>query len=306
MSRTKALLFERLQREEVLNVGIARDWLRRAGVFAVRVPTRCANPQIRRPALLLTLLLCNCSGNTAAENAFSGRWRVDTRSFKDNIRPTSLRLGSDGFKKDDDEPVIADGQFHKIRGDGYVDQQSISIENNLLIKEVDKLHNRVVYMVDYVISSDGNTLTTRVVSFTSPNGQSVRGQTVYRRKGKGEAGKHLITGEWERASVTVDEKSDWILRLRGDHFSWRTEGGVGYDAKIGGASVKIDGDGSGSRAIVTMPTKDVIVETDLSEKGNPEAIMSMRLLADQNTIFVKTVYSEGKSSTTFYLRRVEN
>jgi hypothetical protein len=145
-----------------------------------------------------------------------------------------------------------------------------------------------------------------VTSFTSPNGQPVQGQTVYRRKGAAMAGNPLITGDWERAGVTVDEKSDWILRLKENQFSWRTVGGIGYDAKIGGAPVKIDGDGAGSKVAITRPSKDIIVETDLSEKGKPEATMSMQLLPDNNTILVKSVYSAGKSSTTFYLRRLQN
>jgi len=257
------------------------------------------------PAILLPLFLYSCSGDKAPESPFNGRWRVDTKSFKDNVKPMSLKLGGDGFKKDDNPPVLADGQPHRIRGDGYVDEQSISVEDGI-IKEVDKLRGKVVYMVDYVISGDGNTLTMHITSYTSPNGQPVHGQTVYRRRGAAMAGNQLITGDWERASVTVDEKSDWILRLKENQFSWRTAGGIGYDAKIGGAPVKIDGDGAGSKVSITRPSKDIIVETDLPEKGKPEATMSMQLLPDHNTILVKSVYSEGKSSTTFYLRRIQN
>jgi hypothetical protein len=247
-----------------------------------------------------------CAGATGAtpEYPFSGRWRIDTTSLKGNVPPTTFELVDGGLKRDDNAVVKADGQFHHVPGSGYVDEQSISIESDHVIKEVDKVRGKLAYTVEYVVSSDGNTLTWHVASYTSPSGQAVTGETVMRRTRPATKGAHLITGRWERVSVTADSKNDWIMKLDGKHFSWRTDVGTGYSATIGGKSVKIDGDNSGARALITRPRPDTIVETDLSAKGRREAILTMQLMPDKRTIRATAVTLRRKTSTTFYVRKL--
>ncbi|TCM00202.1 hypothetical protein [Sphingomonas sp. PP-CC-3G-468] len=247
-----------------------------------------------------------CTGGAAAtpERSFNGRWRIDTVSLKGNVPPTTFVVTGGNFKRDGNEAVKADGQLYRVSGSGYVDEQSISIENDHVIKEVDKVRAQLAYTVEYVVSSDGNTLTWHVASFTSPSGQAVTSETVMRRIGPPTKGAHLITGRWERVSVTVDSNNDWIIKLDGKRFSWRTDVGTGYNATIGGKSVKIDGDNSGARAQITRPRPDTIVETDLSAKGRRDAVLTLQLMPDKNTIRATAVTLQKKTSTTFYVRRI--
>lgn len=248
-----------------------------------------------------------CTGGTAAtpERSFNGRWRIDTASLKGNVPPTIFVVTGGNFQRDGDEAVKADGQLHRVSGSGYVDEQSISVENDHVIKEIDKVRAQLAYTVEYVVSTDGNTLTWHVASFTSPSGQAVTSETVMRRIGPPTKGAHLITGKWERISVTADSKNDWIMKLDGNRFSWRTDVGTGYNATIGGKSVKIDGDNSGARAQITRPRPDTIVETDLSAKGRRDAVLTMQLMPDKNTIRATAVTLQKKTSTTFYVRRID-
>lgn len=255
--------------------------------------------------LSCAFLICSCSDYPKPRSEFNGRWRIHTASLITNAKPMTLKLTLNGFAKDGGKPTVADGHFHAVESDGYVDEQSVSVESDHKVKEIDKIRGKIVYIVEYEVSAKGDSLKTRVASFTSPNGQEVRGETSYRRKGKIDARGHLVEGDWERETIQVDEKSDWILRLQANRFSMRTEGGVGYDAVIGGAPVKIDGDNSGAKAQITMPASDFIVETDLSAKGVPEARLSLQLLPDGNVILAKARYGEEKNSrSTFKLQRV--
>lgn len=257
-------------------------------------------------AALIALVAVSAGAGAAAtpEHPFTGRWRMDTTSLKGNVKPTIFQLVNGGFKKDDDEIVEADGHFHHVSGSGYVDEQSISVESDHIVKEVDRVHGKLAYTVDYSISPDGNTLTWHVGNYTNPNGQAVMSVTVQRRVGLPTRGTHLISGTWERVSVTVDSKSDWILKLAGNHFSWRTEDGTGFDAIVGGKSVKIDGDNSGARAVITRPRPDTIVETDFSAQGKFDDVLSMQLMPDKNTIRGVARTVSQKEPTTFYLHRV--
>lgn len=246
------------------------------------------------------------NGATAAiaKHPFNGRWRMDTTSLKGNIKPTIFQLADGGFRKDGEQIVRADGRLHPVTGSGYVDQTSISIESDHVVKEVDRVHGKLAYTVEYIVSPDRNTLTWHVASFTNPNGKAVTSETIQRRVGLPVKGAHLISGKWERVSVSVDAKSDWIMKLDGDRFTWRTDEGTGYEAIVGGPPVKIDGDSSGARAVITRPQPDTIIETDLSLKNERDSVLTMQLMPDQNTIRGTATSPSRNISTTFYMHRI--
>ena len=240
---------------------------------------------------------------TISDYPFSGRWRMDTTSITGDTKPTIFQVRDGLFKRDNNASVAADGRPHPVVGDGYVDEESIAVESDHLVKEVDKIRGKLAYTVDYSISPDGNTLTWHVASFTSPDGKAVQSETVQRRVGPAIKGAHPLSGTWKRVSVTVDSAHDWILKLSGNLFSQRTDGGSGYDAIIGGPPVRLDGDNSGVRAQITRPRPDLIVETDFSAKGTVDDILSMQLMPDGRTIRATGVYGLEKRSTTFVMRR---
>lgn len=250
--------------------------------------------------------LCAPSLASASDQSFSGRWRIDTKSVTGDVKPTVFRVVAGQFKRDGIQAVKADGTPTSITGDGYVDEITISIKSDHVIEEVDKIRGKLAYTVGYVVSPDGNTLTSHIASYTSPSGEAVEAETVMRRIGAASNSGHLISGKWQRVSVTVDAKSDDILRLDGKRFSWRTAGGGGYDAIIGGKPVKIDGDNSGSQARITRPRSDLIIETDLSATGEVESVMSLELLPDKRTIRVSGRYGPQKRQTKYYMRKQGN
>jgi hypothetical protein len=255
--------------------------------------------------MTVLVMLVGCAGAAIAtpNYPFSGRWRIDTESVTGNTKPTVFRVRDGRFKRDDNASIIADGRPHPVADDLYVDEQTISIVSNHLIREVDRLRGILAYTVDYRVSPNGNILTWHVASYTSPDGNAARSETVQRRVGPAKKGAHLLTGTWKRVSVTADARNDWILRLEGDRFSQRTDGGSGYDAIIGGAPVRLEGDNSGVRAQITRPRPDLIVETDLSAKGTVDDTFSMQLMPDGRTIRVTGTYGPDKRPTTFTMHK---
>lgn len=231
---------------------------------------------------------------------------MDTASLRGETRPTVIVLADGIFRKDGDAPIRADGELHPYPGDAYVDQRSISIKDARHVVEVDHIRGKLAYIVEYVVSADDDTLTWHIANYTSPNGQGVKSETVQRRVGTPAQGAHLLSGTWERVSVSVDSKSDWILTLDGDRFSWRMENGTGYDAVVGGKAVPIAGDNSGARAVVTRPKPDTIVETDYSATGTFDDVLTMQLLSDNNTIRCVARSRRQKKPTTFILHRQED
>lgn len=266
----------------------------------------CFTPCNRSVLLAACIAYSACAGASAAtlDQPFSGRWRLDTASLVGGTKPTTFRLTGGSFRKNSDEVVRADGQLHHVPSDGYVDEMSITVKSGYLVKEVDRIHGKLAYTVDYVVAPNGSTLTWDVVSYTSPSGQPVRTQEVQRRVGPVIKGAHLISGEWKRVGVVVGAKSDWLLKLDQNRFSWRTEAGIGYDAVVGGGSVPIDGDNSGARAVVTRPRPDTIVETDLSAKGQVDDILSMQLMPDQVTIRAIAMMPRIRKTSVFFLHKL--
>lgn len=239
----------------------------------------------------------------AGDYPFSGRWRMDTTSIT-GAKPTVFQVRDGLFQRNGAKAIKADGLPHPVTDSGYVDEQIITIESDNLVRETDKIRGRLAYVVDYEISRGGNILTSKVANYTNPDGKPVYTETAERRIGAAVKGAHLLSGRWKRINITVDPKSDWILRLDGNRFSWRKEGGAGYDAIIGGPPVPLDGDNSGVRAQVTRPQPDLIVETDFATNGTIDDTLSMRLMPDGKTITASGIYASGKGKTTFILRRV--
>lgn len=272
----------------------------------IRSRRRSRNGRIAAGARAVALVLLSVGVAASGANideAFTGRWRIDTASITGDTKPTVFRVRDGLFARDDNKAVKADGQLHPVPSDGYVDQQSITVASDHLVKEIDKIRGKLAYTVDYVLSPDGNTLTWHVASYTGPDGQAVKGETVQRRVGPRSKGAHLISGTWKRVSVSVDSRQDLILKLDGNRFSSRTDNGSGFDALIGGDPVKLDGDNSGVRARITRPRPDLVVETDLSVRGTVDDVLSLQMMPDQKTIRATGVYGPEKRSTAFVLHK---
>lgn len=257
--------------------------------------------------LIATAILVSAplSASSAQPNeGFAGRWRADTTSLS-KVKPTVLLLTGGTFQEDKDHPIAADGLFHAVTDQGgYIDETSILVVSDRLVKQVDKAHGRIVYTVDYALSADGRQLTSHVTSFTNPTGQPSESETVERRVGQPVAGVHPISGTWRRLRLSVDATSDWIITAEGDRFSRKTALGSGYDAILGSGPVAVDGDASGARVLVSSPRQDTVVESWMSAQGVSGAVLRIQLMPGGTTIRALAFAPGEKKPTTFYLQKV--
>lgn len=240
-----------------------------------------------------------------AESAFNGTWRVDVSSLTLPAVPEAIRL-KDGIyaSGDPDSPtrVRADGRFHRIAGDGYVDELAITVLDRHRVRETDKLRGKIVYMTTYIVSADGRTMTTHTTDLSKPDGKPVKSERIRKRVGQPDRGAHLISGSWQVVKLNVLTSSylDWILKLDGNAFSSSSTNGYGFDAVIDGPPVPVRGDNAHGMKAVTMPAKNTIVET-ASSNDVVGSVMTLTMMPDGKSIKATSRNVKEGTATTFML-----
>ncbi len=253
------------------------------------------------------LLVANGPPSVSPEAAFTGRWRFDTESFQSSNALLRIGLDKRGFTRaTDSESASAtpvDGKFHRAKGSGYVDETRVEILSPDEVRETNRVKGQIVYVSRYVLSPDGKTLTWFVTSFANKSRTAVDTQTTWRLVSRDPGTDHQLNGKWTRSGVQLAEgASDWILKLDGGTFSNRTPQGSGYEARVGGPSVPIDGDSAGATASVVMPDRYTVVENN-ALKGVIGAILILQASPNGSSIKGIAVLPRTGATSTFLLRR---
>lgn len=253
------------------------------------------------------LLAANDAPSVSPEAAFSGRWQFDTSSFQSSNARLRVNLGNRGFARATDaEPTSAtpaDGAFHRAKGIGYVDETKVDIVSRNEVRETNRVKGQLVYVSRYMLSPDGRTLNWFVTSFANKARAAVDTQTTWQLVSRSGTAVHPLNGEWTRTGVRLAQgASDWILKLDGGKFSNRTAQGSGYDARVGGPSVLIDGDSAGATASVVMPDRYTVVENN-ALKGVIGGILILQASPDGSRINAIAVSPRTGTASTFVLRR---
>jgi hypothetical protein len=226
----------------------------------------------------------------AANSTFTGTWLMDLASIEQPPVITTFSLKGGMFSRatgEPDFPVRADGRFHPVPTDGYVDAVAVTVQGPRQVQEILRLGGKLVYSVTYDVAADGRTMTSRVTDLSKPDGKPIPGTTRYRRVGAAAAGGMVsLNGRWQMVGVvTTREHLTDRFRLEGKHFVVLRSGGGGYDAVIGGPPVPIADEQAAARATITMPDEHTIVE-DVSVNGTPALTTTMTLSPDGQTIKV--------------------
>ncbi len=225
----------------------------------------------------------------AAPSPFTGSWLMDLASIEQPPVVTTFTLKDGIFSRATGEPgtpVPADGRFHAVPSDGYVDTVAVTVLGPRRVREMLRLGGKPVYSVTYDVASDGRTMTSQVIDLSKPDGKPIPGTTRYRRVGAAPGGMVPLNGRWQMLGVvTTKEHLTDRFRLEGNHFVVIRDGGAGYDAVIGGQPVPIAGEQAAARATITMPDDRTIVE-NVSVDGVPALTTTMTLSPDGQTIRV--------------------
>lgn len=236
---------------------------------------------------------------------FNGTWLMEIPSSK-SAEPESFSLSRGIFSRGDDKSKItikADGNFHSIPDDGYVDAISVIILGPRELREQDRLKGKLVYSVTYRVSVDGKTLTRKVVDFSKPNKRPIPTVITDRRIDKYRPSVSLISGRWQKVDIkTTRSHLTENIKLIGSRFISSKLGGAGYDAAIGGPPVPVKGDAADARVAVSMPNDRTAV-IDMSRNGRSTVRMTMVLLPNDRTIKVIARRISDGTDTQWLLRR---
>jgi hypothetical protein len=253
-------------------------------------------------ALLLALLLLQAPGTSSA---FNGIWLMDIPSIE-GAAPESCSLDRGIFSRGDGASklsVKADGRFHPVPSDGYVDAIAVTTSGSRKVRELDHYKGKLAYSVAYVVSADGGTLVRKVIEYNKPDGRPIPTTITYRRIGRIVRGASLVSGKWRSAGITTTRANlTETMKLDGNRFSSWRPGGSGYDAPIGGPPVPMKGDAADARAAVDMPNDRTIVVV-MSKMEEPTVRMTMTLLPDDRTIDVTARRLSDGVDTRWVLRK---
>lgn len=217
---------------------------------------------------------------------FDGAWIMDLGSIDGTDAPQRFVVARGRFGRDT-MIVKADGRFHRVPGDEYVDAIAVTVTGRRRVRELDRFRGRLAYAVTYRVSADGRHLTRRVVDWSKPGGRPVPTVARHRRVGPLPAAGSLVTGRWRTTGVsTTRAHLTETFSLDGDLFTSRTASGEGFVATVGGPPVPMVGDAADARAAVEMPDPRTAI-VRMSQRGNVTVTLTMCALPDGRTIDVR-------------------
>ncbi len=181
------------------------------------------------------------------QSPFDGTWKVNIDSAKFPAKPDVL-VYQDGMYtcKTCTPPhtVKADGEWHKITGDPYMDEMMVKIVDDKHSEQSTRKSGKDTGIAKVSVSDDGKTRTTDWVDKSSPNGKEVSGKMVQTRVAAGPTGSLPLSGSW-RVEKVADVASEGLLftyKSTPDGMDFSTPTGQSYSAKFNGGFVPIKGD----------------------------------------------------------------
>ena len=236
----------------------------------------------------------------AAAEGIEGTWKSDLASAQIEDEPNVYLIKDGKYVCSTCNPPLtatADGKFHPVADRPYYDSLAVTIVDDRTVKFERKKGDRDVGNSTWTLSPDGNTLNVDFVDKTAAN--PVTGKTSSTRVAAAPAGAHATSGTWKAnpASSVSDEGLTFSYDLEGDTVRNRSGDGTGYEAKIGGPDVPVQGDASGVTVAVTRPSDNTLVET-YKRGGKVVGVATLTIGADGKLSGVYENKMQG--STTRY------
>jgi|SRR5579862_739146 len=244
-----------------------------------------------------------------AQSPFDGTWVAKLDSVQLPKRPEIYSLLNGTYECETCVPklkVKADGEDHHVAGSPYFSTVAVQVpdSNNLQITE--KKNDKVVYAETDTVSSDGNTLTQKIVDTSGPNGEAVTGEEIFKRVSQSPTGGSPISGSWQAASLkSVSDNGITVsYQSTSNGLKASSPGGEGYVAKFDGKDYAVTNAPAHNTVSLKRVKGNTFIETDRLD-GRAHYILRMTVLPDGKTMRVtetdlergtKTVYTMMKKS----------
>jgi hypothetical protein len=235
----------------------------------------------------------------AAQSPFDGTWKFDMSSAQFPKKPDVYVLENGMYECKSCVPsykIKADGTDQAVSGHPYYDMLSVKVVDDHNVELTSKRGGKVVFTEKDMISSDGNTLTSKWSDMGQPAGGEQSGTSTSTRVGKAPASGNMLTGSWRTDKQDMSAGVlTWTYKVSGDELSMTNPTGQSYTAKLGGPEAPYKGDPGTTGVKVKMRGKDTLEEIDM--RGDKViGIGKMTLAADGKT--AKLVYEDKLHGTT--------
>jgi hypothetical protein len=220
---------------------------------------------------LAVALVAMAAAPAFAASPFDGTWKADLKASKPDDKPRIFSVKGGVYKCNCVPPieVKADGQFHKVMGNPYIDEYRVKAGPREIVTTARK-GGKDRGTATRTLSADGKSVTVASTDMTNPNGVPTKSVSTLRRVGPAPAGASAISGSWVVASQDSASAAALTetIAVKGDVVAFTTPTGISYDAPLNGTPVAIKGDPDGAMASVKMTGPRTLTEID-TIKGKP-------------------------------------
>ncbi|MBY0521090.1 MAG: hypothetical protein K2P79_11780 [Sphingomonas sp.] len=244
-----------------------------------------------------------------AQSPFDGSWKGDTATAQLTDKPFVRTLREGVYSCDScNTPfsVKADGAFHPVKGQDYVDEMSVAVAGNVVTSQSRK-GGKLVNVSTDTVATDGMTVDWTNKDMSAVNGTPVEAKGRDKRVGAAPpADAHPLSGGWitQNDGLAVSESGlIFKMAVKGDVFTLSTPTGLSFAATFGGPAVAMQGDIGGTTVKVKRIDATTLEETDI-RGGKAVNVYTYRLHPDGKALDVTSYNPIQKSTSKFKMTKL--
>jgi hypothetical protein len=245
-------------------------------------------------------------GAALAGSAFDGTWKMRADSAKVTGKAHEFQVLDGVYTCSSCVPEVkakADGNDQKVEGQAYYDTIAVVVASPSSIRIVEKKNGKRTLGMNYEVSTDGKTLTSKFEDYTGT--QVAIGTFTETRRTAGAPGSHPVSGSWQPDQLrdANDAARTYVYQMTDDQFSMHWNG-QSYNAKFDGKQYPVRGDPAKTMVSVKRVNDRTVDETD-SRQGKVADEIRLAAASDGRTIEVTDNDVLHQQITTFTLDKQE-
>ena len=258
---------------------------------------------MKHALLLVSLAALTAATPAAAQSAFDGNWKADVANAQFPDKPFVTTLINGQYTCDScDKPytVPADGAFHAVKDQPYVDEVAVQVVDPHTITFRSRKGGKETYVETDTVGPDGKSLTYKSTDSSAPNGQPVNETGEQVLVTPGPAGSHPVSGGWRMSKVANITDAALMMTINADASKMTAKWGDGetFSAAWGGPAVPIQGDLAGTTTAVEKVGDHGFRRTN-TRNGKVVGVQTYMLSPDGKTLAV-TAENKLQGTTTHY------
>lgn len=282
--------------------GIGGDRHDRERGFGATLPLLPVSTYLERTCMTIKTVIAAAllfATPAASQDGLTGTWRADTSSAQIPKRPSIYALADGIFTCSSCTPAIrvrADGSFHPVAEDPYVDQWAIYPVDKTGVVMVAMKNGRIIE--NTVMRVEGDTLRDISIDSGTSGVEATASEVVSMRTRPSAPGAHPLSGSWQLTSYgqISDAALTMTIAVQGKTVRMSSPTGFGYTGTLGGPAVVVEGDGAGATAALRR-IDPATIEVTISQGGKTMAVRTYSAQPGGTTM--KVIELDKLTGTTF-------